>query len=332
MRAGVQLEEHNVHLCASMLYHRAPLALAIVALNMGHTLVLTSRPDAESILQLIEAHAVTTGFMSPAMFVRLLKLPESMRRCYSTASLKWIMHGGAPCPVEVKSRMIEWWGPVLWDDYGSTESGNVTLCGSHEWLLRPGTVGRPAPGVALKILDADGRELPRREIGLVYVSRGAGRHFEYRGDPEKTNQCHRGEFCTVGDLGYLDEEGYLFLCDRANNMVVSGGTNVYPAEIEQVLVLHPQVADCAVFGVPDELMGEAIVAVVQLMPGASAGSQLTLDILKFLRCRLSVVKLPRKIGYVASIPRDPSGKLRKTRLREEWLSARTNPLAKGSGV
>jgi long-chain acyl-CoA synthetase len=311
---GVELDAPNVHLCASMLYHRAPLELAMVCLHKGQTIVLPRHLDPLQLLRLIETHHVTTGFIAPSMFVRLLKLPDEARQRYSTASLKWIMHAGAPCSLDVKRRMMQWWGPVLWDDFGCSESGNVALCSPQEWLKHPGTVGRPVPNVLLKILDEDGNELPRGQIGLIYLGLEPNKRFRYKGDPDKTRQSYRGDLFTVGDVGYLNAEGYLFLCGRSIDMIVSGGAKIYSAEIEQVLVSHPLVADCAVLGRPDELMGEVVIAIVQPLPGVTVGAPLTRDILKFLSERIGAFKLPRRIEYISELPRDPSGKLRKRRL------------------
>jgi long-chain acyl-CoA synthetase len=217
--------------------------------------------------------------------------------------------------------MIAWWGPVFWDDYGCSELGNATFCGSHEWLAHPGTVGRAAPDISLKILDEAGNELPSGEIGLVYFARDSAKRFAYRNDDEKTAACYRGDLFTVGDVGYLDKEGYLFLCDRTMDMVVCGGAKIYSAEIEQVLIAHPQVMDCAVVGVPDPLFGEVPIAVVQPAVGARWNAELTREISRFLRGSLSIWKVPRRIEYVTELPRDASGKLNKRRLREKLVGS-----------
>jgi len=312
---GIGLEQGHVHLCASMLYHGAPLDVSIISLHMGHKLVLVDRWDPEGLLRLIEEHAVTTTVVVPTMFVRMLKLPESVRARYRTSSLRRVVHTGAPCPVEVKRQMIDWWGPVLWDAYGAAE-GAGTLVSSEEWLRYPGTVGRPIPGTELRILDEHGNDVHTGEVGTIYFTRYTGDRFEYKGDPQKTAACHRGRFFTVGDMGYLNEDGYLFICDRRTDMIISAGMNIYSAEVERVLVLHPAVADCAVLGIPDEILGQVVKAVVQPVPGCAVTKQLTLDILNFLRPRLSPAKLPRRIEYVAQLPRMPSGKLYKRYLRD----------------
>ncbi|HEX6996824.1 MAG TPA: AMP-binding protein [Gammaproteobacteria bacterium] len=313
---GILPEDGNVHLCGSMLYHSAPLAGCEVALHMGHPVVLVDAWEPELLLRLIERHRVTTTFMVPAMLVRLLKLPEPVRRRYSVASLRFVVHGAAPCPSETKRAMIEWWGDVLWEAYGATETPG-TIVSAADWLRRPGTVGKPYPGgaAAVKIMDEDGRELPPGEVGLVYLLPGSGERFEYRGDPEKTRACYRGDFVTVGDLGYLDEEGYLFLCDRSTDLIISSGMNIYPAEIEMALVQHPLVRDCAVLGEPHALLGEVPKAYVQLEAGAAGGPAMTAELLRFAGARLAAMKLPKRFEYVERVPRDPNGKLYRRLLR-----------------
>ncbi len=314
--AGKRLGPSDIHLFASMLYHSAPLEGAVIALHMGHIAILVDRPDPQALLELIERYAVTTALVVPTLFVRLLKLPEEVRRRYRTSTLRQVLHTGAPCPVEVKQQMMEWWGPVIWDTYGAAE-GAGTIASPAEWLKYPGTVGKAIPGSDIRILgDDDGPELPRGEVGTVYLTRYTGDRFEYKGDAEKTRACHRGDHFTVGDLGYMNEEGYLFICDRKVDMIISAGTNIYSAEVERVLVLHPGIADCAVFGVPDELLGESVKAVIQLAPHVEPSKELTAEIMKFLGERLSAIKLPRRVEYAAELPRDPTGKLYKRRLRD----------------
>lgn len=310
----------GVHLCASMLYHSAPLEFARVALHMGHTVVLMDHWEPESLLRQICAHRVTSSFMVPAMFIRLLKLPLDVRQRYATTSLKWVNHAGSFCPVEVKRQMIEWWGPILWEGYGASE-GNGTVLSAQEWLSNPGSVGRPLPGSRFKILDEEGRELPNGQIGLIYFTHFNGGTFEYKGDPEKTRRAHRGEFFTVGDIGYVNPAGYVFLCDRKDDLVISNGHHIYPAEIEQTLVMHPEVADCAVFGVEDAVLGESLRAVVQPLAFERAGAELTRQLLRFLLERLSAAKLPRRIDYLPELPRDPNGKLYKRLLHNADAAA-----------
>jgi long-chain acyl-CoA synthetase len=322
---GIRLEDGNVHLCASMLYHAAPLEFVVIALHMGHKVVLVERWDPQQLLDLIQEHRVTTTFMVPAMFIRLLKLANDLRARYDVSSLRLVTHSAAPCPVDVKRQLIEWWGPVLWEGYGAAE-GQGTAVSSDEWLKRPGTVGRAIPGTRIRILDDAGTELPSGQVGTIYFSRYTGDRFEYRNDPEKTRAAYKGELFTVGDVGYLDDEGYLFICDRKVDMIICGGTNIYPAEVEQVLVQHPRVLDCAVLGVPDSHMGETVRAVVQLQPGIAGDDAMSSDIMVFLLQRLSSIKLPRKIDYVKTLPRDPNGKLFKRILRDQYWAGQSRKI------
>jgi long-chain acyl-CoA synthetase len=314
---GVFPEDDNVHLCASMLYHSAPFVGVETALHMGHRVILTGHWQPDLLLQLIDRYRVTTTFMVPAMFVRLLKLPAAVRERYSTASLRFVVHGAAPCPHDVKRQMIEWWGDAVWESYGSTEAAG-TIVSAAEWLQRPGTVGRPMRGSAIKIMGEDGNELAPYEVGLIYILPRTGQKFEYKGDPEKTRQSYRGDYVTVGDLGYLDQEGYLFICGRSSELIISSGMNIYPAEIETVLAQHPLVRDCAVLGEPHAALGEVPKAFVELEPGTERGGLLTAELLHFVGKRLSAMKLPKRIEYVEQIPRDPSGKLYKRLLRERY--------------
>jgi long-chain acyl-CoA synthetase len=320
---GIRLEGNNVHLCSSMLYHAAPLQSAVTALEMGHRLVLAGRWQPDVLLELIERHRVTTTFMVPATFVRLLKMPNEVRRKYVTASLRYVAHAGAPCPISIKREMLRWWGPIIWESYGATE-GQGTIASSEDWLKYPGTVGRPFAGSRFQILDESGAELPAGEAGAIYFTPHTGDRFEYRGDPEATRTCYRGDFITVGDIGYMNEEGYLFICDRRTDVVISSGMNIYPAEIEEVLVQHPAVVDCGVYGVPHEIFGAVPCAAVQVRPGVVGNADLTLTIFRFLQERLSSMKLPKHLHYVDSIPRDPNGKLYRRLLRGAGESGSNN--------
>jgi long-chain acyl-CoA synthetase len=311
------LPEEHVLLLGSMLYHGAPLEGVAVSLHLGHIVVLTDRISPESVLQLIDQYRVTLAYLAPSMFVRLLALDEGVRSRYSTSSLRRVVHTGATCPVEVKRRMIDWWGPILWEPYGAAE-GAGTIVGSVDWLKYPGTVGRPMPGTRLKIIGENDEELPPGQVGTIYLTRYSGDRFEYLRDPEKTRATYRGDFFTVGDVGYLNEEGYLFLCDRKIDMINLSGMKVYSAEIESVLILHPHVADCAVFGVPDALTGEAIMAVIQPAATAPALRELKAAVTQFLGEHLSVVKIPRFIELVPELARDATGKLQKRHLRERF--------------
>ena len=230
--------------------------------------------------------------------------------------LRLIGHGGAPCPIDIKRQMIEWWGPIFMEIYGSSEGLATTAATSAEWLRHPGTVGRPLPGAEIRILDDDGRELPNGEVGNIYLRPYTQERFEYFRDSVKTESAYHGELFTVGDLGYVNDQGYLFICDRKVDMIITGGTKVYSAEVERILVLHPAVADCAVLGVPHPVLGESVHAVVQPVSDAQPGSKLSADILRFLSLHLSAEKIPINIEYMQQLPRDPAGKLFKRRLRK----------------
>jgi long-chain acyl-CoA synthetase len=250
------------------------------------------------------------------MFVRLLQLPTGERERHSTRSLRFIVHGGAPCAPDVKRRMLAWWGPILWEAYGATEAQG-TIASSEEWLRRPGTVGKAIAGSRIAILDHSDRELPPGEIGRVHIAPYTGEPFQYLGDEPKTRACARGDLVWVGDLGYVDPEGYLFLCGREMDLIISSGVNIYPAEIENALIAHPAVADCAVVGSADRLLGEIPRAIVQLVTDAVPSVELTRDLLSFLGTRLAAMKLPRRIEYRHRLPRDANGKLLRRALREE---------------
>ncbi|WP_084957723.1 AMP-binding protein [Thermoactinospora rubra] len=305
-----------VHLVTSPMYHSAPCAHTMFALHLGHTLVIAPRFDPEPILELIGRHKVTNAMMVPTMFHRMLQLPEEVRSRYDVSSLQQVIHTGAACPVAVKKAIMDWWGPVLYEYYGSTESTIAFAVKPREWLERPGTVGRPAPTFEAKILDEEGKELPPGEPGLIYVKSSLG-SFEYRKDPAKTRASMRGEWYAPGDIGYLDEDGYLFLCDRRTDLIVSGGVNIYPAEVEAALLEHPAVADVAVIGVPDEEWGHKVVALVQ--PAAPVTAE---ELRAHLEPRLARFKHPRIVEFRDSLPRTPTGKLSRSRVRQEYLAAR----------
>ena len=312
-------EPDNVHLLACPWYHTAPLIMAGPSVHLGHTLVIMDRFQAERALELIERYRVTITHLVPTQFVRLLAVPEAERRRYDTSSLRHLIHGAAPCAPDVKRRMIDWFGPVLDEYYNSTEGVGGTIIFSDEWLRKPGSVGKARDDHEIVILDDGGNRLPAGEIGTVYsVSRGRAL-FEYFRDPEKTEQSRRGEYRTVGDVGYLDEDGYLFLSDRKSDMIISGGVNIYPAEIESVLITHPRVADVAVFGIPNPEWGEEVKAVVELLPGQRTSDEAArADLLEFLQGRVARYKLPRSIDFLDALPRDPNGKLYKRRLRDPY--------------
>jgi long-chain acyl-CoA synthetase len=302
------------------LYHSAPNTYAALSVRVGaETIVLMPRFEPEELLRLIEAHRVTHIQTVPTMFIRLLKLPAEVRRKYDVSSLEFVVHAAAPCPAEVKQAMIDWWGPVINEYYGATEIGSVVFCTSAEWMAHPGTVGRPLPGVELRVLDVNGEDCAVGEPGDVYARIIAGTDFTYHGDDQKRRNAERHGLISVGDIGYLDEEGFLYLCDRRNDMVISGGVNIYPAEIEGALIGMPSIADCAVFGIPDDEMGEALCACVQLALDASEDEA---AIRSFLRAQLASYKVPKKIVFMDQLPREDSGKIFKRRLREPYWAGR----------
>jgi long-chain acyl-CoA synthetase len=317
---GMKPEDDNVHLTGSPLYHTAVLTFASTALHYGFAVVMMDRWTPEDCLEVIQKYRVTNSHMVPTQFHRMLALPEDVRKHYDVSSLRCMVHAAAPCPVEVKRRMLEWWGPVIYEYYAATEGGG-TLVTPEEWLDHPGTVGRPWPGAEIRILDDAGEPCPTGEPGTVWMKMGQA-SFEYYKDKQKTKKNRRGEFFTVGDVGYLDEEGYLFLCDRKSDMIISGGVNIYPAEIESVLLTHPKVGDVAVFGIPHEDWGEEIKAVIEPAPGAQAGPALAEEILAFSREKLAKFKLPRSVDFIDEMPRDPNGKLYKRKLRDPYWEGR----------
>ncbi len=317
---GLAPFDDHVHLCCSPLYHTAVLNFATISLQLGHPVVLMDRFDPQAMLALIDRHSVTHTHMVPTQFRRLLALPEPVRADYDVSSLRAAIHGAAPCPREVKQRMLDWWGPVVTEYYAATEGGGTGIT-AREWLARPGSVGQAWPGSAVRVLDDNGDDLPTGEPGLVYLRMGTST-FDYHKDTEKTLASRARGMFTVGDIGYLDADGYLYLCDRKGDMIISGGVNIYPAEIEAELSCHPAVDDVAVFGIPHEEWGEEIKAVVQPADGVTPGPGLTAELLSFLDGRIARFKLPRTIDYAAELPRDPNGKLYKRRLRDPYWSAR----------
>jgi long-chain acyl-CoA synthetase len=317
---GLAPFDGHVHLCCSPLYHTAVLNFATISVQLGHPAVLMDRFDPEVMLALIERHRATHTHMVPTQFRRLLALPESVRSAYDVGSLRAAIHGAAPCPHEVKRQMLDWWGPVVVEYYAATEGGGTGIT-AQEWLARPGSVGRAWPGAEVRVLDERGNDLPPGEPGLVYLRMGTST-FDYYKDEEKTRASRARGMFTVGDIGYLDADGYLYLCDRKADVIISGGVNVYPAEVEAELSCHPAVGDVAVFGIPHETWGEEIKAVVQPAEGITPGPELTEELLAFLGGRIARFKLPRTIDYVAELPRDPNGKLYKRRLRDPYWADR----------
>jgi long-chain acyl-CoA synthetase len=317
--AGFRIQpfDDNVHICGSPMYHTAVLNFVGISIQLGHTVVLMEKFDGQEFLRLVQAYRVTHSHMVPAQFTRLLALPEEVRAKYDVSSLRTMIHGAAPCPNEVKRTMLDWWGPVIVEYYAATEGGGATIF-ADEWLNKPGSVGKAWSYSVIKVLDEDKQEVPPNQVGLVYMQMG-GSTFAYHKAEEKTLESRAGDLFTVGDIGYLDEDGYLFLCDRKSDMIISGGVNIYPAEIENELVTHPKVADVAVFGVPDDEWGEAVKAVIQPAEGVVPSPELTDEIVAFAAERLAKYKLPKHVGYLADLPRDDNGKLYKRKLRDpEW--------------
>jgi long-chain acyl-CoA synthetase len=297
------------------LYHSAPNSFGLRSGRLGGLLVLMPRFEPEELLHLIERERIDTIFMVPTMFIRLLKLPEAVRRKYDVSSLRHVIHAAAPCPADVKRAMIEWWGPVIYEFYGSTESGAVTFATSEDALKKPGTVGRITPGAELRFVGEDGRVLEQGEIGEIYSRIAAHPDFTYHNKPEKRAEIEREGFITSGDVGYIDSDGYVFLCDRKRDMVISGGVNIYPAEIEAVLHSVAGVKDCAVFGIPDAEFGEVLMAVIE----PQAGAKLDLaEIRAHLKASLADYKVPKHIEMQAGLPREDSGKIFKRRLRDPY--------------
>jgi len=314
---GINPGEDNVHIVGSPLYHTAVLRFGGASLHFGHTLVIMDKWAPEDMLRLIESHRVTTSHMVPTQFHRLLALPEDVRNKYDLSSLRHMIHAAAPCPIDVKHKMIEWWGPVI-DEYYAASEGGGTVVNTQEWLAKPGTVGKPWPISEIAVFDDDGNRITEPGvIGTVYMAMQTG-DFAYHHDEEKTKSNRIGKFFTVGDVGFLDEDGYLFLRDRKIDMIISGGANIYPAEIENVLLMHPSVGDAAVFGIPNEDWGEEVKAVVEPAEGAEAGPELAADILAFCADKLARFKTPKSIDFVTELPRDPNGKLYKRKLRDPY--------------
>ena len=317
---GLAPFDGHVHLCGSPLYHTAVLNFATISIQLGHPVVLMDGWDSEDSLRLIERHRVTHTHTVPTQFRRLLALPDAGRASYDTSSLRAVIHSAAPCPPEIKRRMIEWLGPVIVEYYAATEGGGTVIT-SEQWLRKPGSVGLPWLGSQVQVLDEAHHEVPAGQQGLVYMRMGTS-SFAYHKDEDKTRAARAGDLFTVGDIGYLDDDGYLFLCDRGSDVIISGGVNIYPAEIESELACHPAVADVAVFGIPHDDWGEEVKAVVEPVPGAEPGPELTKELLAFLDGRVARFKLPRSIDYVAELPRDPNGKLYKRRLRDPYWAGR----------
>jgi long-chain acyl-CoA synthetase len=316
MLFGIQPSSSGVHLVGAPMYHTAVLNFATNHLHLGDTLLLMEKWDAENMLTLIEQHRVTSSHMVPTQFTRLLKLPVEVRQKYDISSLRHIVHSAAPCPVDIKHEMLNWWGPCIYEYYAASEGGG-TIASPQHWLTKPGTVGKPWPISQIRILDDEKQPCASGDVGTVWIRMGE-HTFNYHGDQGKTDEAWDQGFFTVGDAGYLDDDGDLFLCDRKSDMIISGGVNIYPAEVEAALIGHPAILDVAVFGIPDEDWGEQVKAVVQLIKPEEASKKLTSQILAFTQERLAKFKCPKTIDYVDSLPRDPNGKLYKRKLRAPY--------------
>ena len=314
------LNAADVYLTSAPIYHAAPLRWCGVVIAHGGTIAMMEKFSAEGSLQAIQEHQVTVLQMVPTMFVRLLQLPDEIRMSYDVSSLRLAIHAAAPCAPEVKQAMIDWWGPILAEYYGNTEGNGLTFISSPEWLQKRGSVGKSALG-PVHICDDDGAELPIGEVGTVYFEREFV-PFEYHKDPDKTKAAQHPAHPTwtaVGDLGYVDEDGYLYLTDRKAFMIISGGVNIYPQEIENVLTPHPAVYDVAVIGVPDPEFGESVKAVVQLRPGFEPSDQLAGELIAHVRDRIAHYKAPRSVDFVDDLPRTPTGKLVKGELKKLYV-------------
>lgn len=316
------MSSDTIYLNPAPLYHSAPLLFSAATTALGGTVVVLEKWDSEQILSTIERYGINTAQFVPTMFVRMLKLPAETRMKYRLDTLQMVVHGAAPCPVEVKRQMIDWLGPVLVEYYAGTEDNGATLIGSLEWLEHPGSVGRALPGCVIHICDESGAEVPVGNVGTIFFESSAvAADFEYHGEPGKSVSAKHPEhptWTTLGDVGRLDADGYLYLTDRKAHMIISGGVNIYPQEIEQALITHPSVLDIAVFGVPNDEFGEEVKAVVQPTDLEAAHDALEREIIEFARTKLAAYKCPRSVDFVEDFPRLPTGKLYKQKLRDQY--------------
>jgi acyl-CoA synthetase (AMP-forming)/AMP-acid ligase II len=321
LRQRYGMTDASVYLSPAPLYHAAGVNYTMAVHRVGAAAILMRKFDAEAVLRLIETHRVTHAQFVPTMFVRMLKLPDAVRRKYDVSSLQCVIHAAAPCPVDVKHQMMTWFGPIIHEYYGGTEGFAGTTIDPHEWLGHPGSVGKPFSPV--HVVSHDGVELPEGESGELFFE--GGPPFEYFKDPEKTASVsnERG-WRSLGDIGYVDEDGYLYLTDRSTFMIVSGGVNIYPQEAENLLVMHPKLADAAVFGVPNQEFGEEVKAVVQPVDGVAAGPELEVELIEYCRAHLATYKCPRTVEFDDDLPRDPNGKLYKRRIRDRYWQGRTS--------
>lgn len=313
------IDQHSIYLSPAPLYHAAPFGFCMRTLAMGGTVVVMDRFDPELSLEYIDRWQITHSQWVPTMFVRMLKLPEEIRARYNLSSHRCAIHAAAPCPVEIKKQMMDWWGPIIWEYYAGTERNGSTIISPDEWLAHPGSVGQARSGV-VRICNEAGEELPAGESGLIYFEQST-RPFIYHNSPEKTAESAHpthDNWTALGDVGYLDEDGYLYLTDRKAFMIITGGVNVYPREIEDALIMHDKVTDVAVFGIPNPDFGEEVKAVVQPAPGISGDSALAEELAVFAREHLAAYKVPRSIDFMAELPRLPTGKLYKRVLRDQY--------------
>lgn len=323
LKSPIASHEDTVYLSPAPMYHTSPVMFCSMAHRVGATAVVMEKWEPEAALAAIEKYRCTRAQFVPTMFVRLLKLPEQVRTKYDLSSLELVYHAAAPCPVEVKRQMIEWLGPIIWEFYAGSENVGSTLISPEEWLAHPGSVGRPRM-CTVHICDDDHNELEIGEVGRIWFDTPAA-SFEYHGDPDKTKQSRSPEgWYNLGDIGYLDSDGYLYLTDRASFTIVAGGVNIYPQEAENVLVMHPLVADAAVFGVPDEILGEQVKGVVQLMDPSLASPDVEQELLEFCRSKLAAFKCPKTIDFMDELPREDSGKLFKRKLKDQYWGDRAS--------
>ena len=317
MQAAFGFSADTIYLCPAPLYHAAPIGWSMGTLRLGGTVVLMERFDPVACLAAIERHHVTAGQFVPTHFVRMLKLTAAERARYDVSSLQTVVHAAAPCPVDVKQQMMDWFGPVLHEYYAGSEGNGLTMATPADWLAHPGTVGRQVVGV-VHILADDGTELPAGEDGTIFFE---GNAFEYHNDPVKTASSRSDQgWTTLGDIGHLDADGFLYLSERRTDLIISGGVNIYPAEIEEALIMHPAVADVAVIGVPDADMGQSVLAIVQPAGTGTWSDDLASDLIAHCRSRLAAFKAPRAVEFAAELPRTPTGKLLRRKLRDERLA------------
>lgn len=309
-------DEDSIYLSPAPLYHSAPLAFNMGFMRHGTTCIIMQHFDAENSLKFIEQYKVTHSQWVPTMFVRMMKLPREIRMRYDVSSMQTAIHAAAPCPIPIKEQLIEWWGPVLHEYYAGTEANGFVAINSEEWLTHKGSVGRPL-SAQIHILNDEGEEVENGEIGTIYFAGGA--EFEYHNDPEKTAESYNEKgWSTLGDVGYVDDEGYLYLTDRKSFMIISGGVNIYPQEAENAIITHPKVTDVAVFGIPHSEFGEEVKAVVQPVDMAQAGAQLEQELIDYCRSQLSHIKCPKSIDFDEELPRHPTGKLFKRLLKDRY--------------